>query len=171
MKILTLHCDYIRYRPLKKALKEPEDIADKGEKESKECLVVFTAVEKGDKKAEAAAVKVRDEAKTSWEKLKTGVNNAATDVKDGINNAAEKVEEGAAAFSSKDTVEDTEAKKLSKQLNMYLGLPSVVLGSGDLMLLNMRMQTILKESQKKKKPAASGGTSRGSSRARSRSTR
>lgn len=48
MKILTLHCDYIRFKPLKKAIREPEDIADKGEKESKECLVVFTAVEKGD---------------------------------------------------------------------------------------------------------------------------
>ena len=35
MKILTLHCDYIRFKPLKKAIKEPEDIADKGEKESK----------------------------------------------------------------------------------------------------------------------------------------
>lgn len=48
MKILTLHCDYIKYKPLKKAIKEPEELTDKEEKESKECLVVFTAVEKGD---------------------------------------------------------------------------------------------------------------------------
>ncbi len=48
MKILTLHCDYIRYKPLKKAINEPEDLSDKKEKEVKECLVVFTAIEKGD---------------------------------------------------------------------------------------------------------------------------
>ena len=51
MKILTLHCDYIRYKPLKKAIKEPEELSEKEAKEMKEmkeCLVVFTAVEKGD---------------------------------------------------------------------------------------------------------------------------
>jgi len=48
MKILTLHCDHIKWKPIKKAIKEPEDIVDKNEKEAKECLVVFTAVEKGD---------------------------------------------------------------------------------------------------------------------------
>lgn len=48
MKILTLHCDYIRFKPLKKALKNPENIKDDSEKEVKECLVVLTAVESGD---------------------------------------------------------------------------------------------------------------------------
>ncbi len=48
MKILTLHCDYIRFKPLKKALKNPEEIKDDKEKEVKECLVVLTAVENGD---------------------------------------------------------------------------------------------------------------------------
>ncbi|MFH1823171.1 MAG: threonine--tRNA ligase [archaeon] len=47
MKILALHCDYINFKPLKKALKEPEEI-DKKEVKVKECLVVFTAVEKRD---------------------------------------------------------------------------------------------------------------------------
>jgi threonyl-tRNA synthetase len=49
MKILTLHCDYIRFKPVKKALKNIE--LEKGEEkqvEVKEPLVVLTAVEKTD---------------------------------------------------------------------------------------------------------------------------
>jgi len=48
MKILTLHCDYIRYQPLKKALKNPEPLSSTSLVEVKEPLVVLTAVEKGD---------------------------------------------------------------------------------------------------------------------------
>lgn len=50
MKILTLHCDYIKFKPLKKALKQPEELSEdrKKEIEVKEPLVVLTAVEKGD---------------------------------------------------------------------------------------------------------------------------
>jgi threonyl-tRNA synthetase len=50
MKILTLHCDYIRFKPVKKALKIPEELTEarKKEIEIKEPLVVLTAVEKGD---------------------------------------------------------------------------------------------------------------------------
>ncbi len=48
MKILTLHCDYIRFKPLKKAFKGAEELKDMAEKEVKEPLVVLTAVEKGD---------------------------------------------------------------------------------------------------------------------------
>lgn len=48
MRIITLHCDYIKFKPLKKAIKEPEELKDKEQKEVKECLVVLTAVEKGD---------------------------------------------------------------------------------------------------------------------------
>jgi len=48
MRIISLHCDYIRFKPLKKAIKEPEEISDKEEKEVKEPLVVLMAVEKGD---------------------------------------------------------------------------------------------------------------------------
>ncbi|MEX0920640.1 MAG: threonine--tRNA ligase [Candidatus Pacearchaeota archaeon] len=50
MKLLTLHVDYINFKPLKKALKSIEDLSEK-EKEGKkvgESLVVLTAVEKGD---------------------------------------------------------------------------------------------------------------------------
>jgi threonyl-tRNA synthetase len=48
MRILTLHCDYIKFKPLKKAIKNPEEIKDKEEKIVKEPLVVLTAVEQGD---------------------------------------------------------------------------------------------------------------------------
>lgn len=50
MKIIALHCDYIKFKPLKKAIKVPEELAEEQKKEKKidECLVVLTAVEKGD---------------------------------------------------------------------------------------------------------------------------
>jgi len=50
MKILSLHVDYIKFRPVKKALKEPEKLSEekKKEKEIKEALVIFTAIEKED---------------------------------------------------------------------------------------------------------------------------
>lgn len=49
MKILCLHSDYIKVRPIKKAIKDADTIKEK-EFQSKETLVVFTAVEKGDEK-------------------------------------------------------------------------------------------------------------------------
>ena len=48
MRILTLHCDYIKFKPLKKAVKSIDDLKDMKEKEVIEPLVVLTAVEKGD---------------------------------------------------------------------------------------------------------------------------
>ncbi len=50
MKIITLHADYINFKPLKKALKSIEDLTKKEaeEKKIKEPLVILTAVEKGD---------------------------------------------------------------------------------------------------------------------------
>ena len=49
MKILTLHCDYIRFKPLKKAIKDPEKLSEDRLKEItiKDALVILTAVEKG----------------------------------------------------------------------------------------------------------------------------
>jgi len=51
MKIISLHCDYIRFKALKKALKSIEDISEKEQEpqEIKECLVILSAVEKGDR--------------------------------------------------------------------------------------------------------------------------
>ncbi len=52
MKTLNLHCDYIRFKALKKALKSVDEIAPNQnlEGDSKECLVTLIAVEKGDSK-------------------------------------------------------------------------------------------------------------------------
>lgn len=51
MRILTLHCDYIRFKPTKKAIQKSDDLKDMSEKEVKDCLVVLTAVEQGDSDA------------------------------------------------------------------------------------------------------------------------
>ncbi len=50
MKILSLHCDYIKFKPLKKALKEPEELDEGRRKETevRDPLVILTAVEKQD---------------------------------------------------------------------------------------------------------------------------
>jgi len=52
MKTLNLHCDYIKFKALKKALKSIDEIApnQKLKGEAKECLVVLVAVEKEDSK-------------------------------------------------------------------------------------------------------------------------
>ena len=52
MKILSLHCDYIKFKPLKKALREPEELSEERKKEVgvKEPLVIMIAVEKADEK-------------------------------------------------------------------------------------------------------------------------
>jgi threonyl-tRNA synthetase len=53
MKTLNLHCDYIKFKALKKALKTIDEIAPNQtqEGEAKDCLVVLTAVEKLDSRA------------------------------------------------------------------------------------------------------------------------
>ena len=50
MKILSLHCDYITFKPLKKALKRIEPLSEKEKKEKtvKQALVILTAVEESD---------------------------------------------------------------------------------------------------------------------------
>lgn len=48
MKILSLHCDYLKFRPLKKAVKKPEELKDKEEIKVEEPLGIFVAVEKID---------------------------------------------------------------------------------------------------------------------------
>ncbi len=65
MKILSLHCDYIKFQALKKALKEPEELseADKKEKTVKEALVILTAVENGDNNSKELVENIKDLAK------------------------------------------------------------------------------------------------------------
>ncbi len=50
MKLLALHCDYIKFKPLKKALRQSEPLSEQEKKEKtvKEALVILTAVEKND---------------------------------------------------------------------------------------------------------------------------
>jgi threonyl-tRNA synthetase len=52
MRIITLHCDYIKFKATKKAIKEPEPGISNEEQTIKEPLVVLTAVEKGDSVSE-----------------------------------------------------------------------------------------------------------------------
>jgi len=66
MKIITLHCDYIKFKPLKKAIKLPEEIKSKEEIEVKDPLVVLTAVEKGDNESSVDEL-VRSVSKTAKE--------------------------------------------------------------------------------------------------------
>jgi threonyl-tRNA synthetase len=50
MKLLALHCDYITFKPLKKALKKPEELSEERQKEItvKEPLVALVSVESSD---------------------------------------------------------------------------------------------------------------------------
>ncbi len=56
MKILCLHCDYIKYKALRKAIKDHVPVAEKEEKKVDECLVVFITVEKSDENSPEAIV-------------------------------------------------------------------------------------------------------------------
>lgn len=60
MKILLLHVDYIKFKPLKKALKSISELteAEKKEQKVKEALVVLTAVEKGDENVKVVSEKL-----------------------------------------------------------------------------------------------------------------
>jgi len=72
MKILLLHTDYIKFKPLKKALKTIEELSEKEkeEKSVKEALVVMIAVEKQDR-----------DTKKIVEKLVENVKDVAKQVK------------------------------------------------------------------------------------------
>ncbi len=71
MKILLLHVDYIRFKPLKKALKNIKELkeSEKQEKEVKEALAVMTAVEKFDSNVEEVVKKLVSEIKDVAEKI------------------------------------------------------------------------------------------------------
>jgi len=71
MKILTIHADYIKILPKEKAIKSAEPF-DKKEIEVKECLVVFTAVEKRDQpNLDEISKKLTDEILLITEQVKT----------------------------------------------------------------------------------------------------
>src|SRR3989344_3529026 len=71
MKILSLYCDYIKFQAKKKAIKDAEEASDK-EHEIKECLVILTAVEKGDEKnTEEISKKLVEQIKDIANQVKT----------------------------------------------------------------------------------------------------
>ncbi|MCF7910041.1 hypothetical protein K9L16_00005, partial [Candidatus Pacearchaeota archaeon] len=59
MKILSLHADYFKFKPLKKALKSMPELSEKDKKglNVKDVLVILTAVEKSDKNIEKTVEK------------------------------------------------------------------------------------------------------------------
>lgn len=72
MKTLNLHCDYIKFKALRPALKSIEELSPKQklEGESKDCLVVMIAVEKSDNPQESVDKLIEDIKKIS-EQVKT----------------------------------------------------------------------------------------------------
>lgn len=73
MKILSLHVDYINFKPLKKALKSIEDLPEKDKKGGKaeEALVVLTAVEKIDDNVKEVTQKFIEAVKDIASQVKT----------------------------------------------------------------------------------------------------
>lgn len=73
MKTLNLHVDYIKFKPLKKALKSIADLPEKEkqEQEVKDCLVVLTAVEKFDKDVDKIVEKYIKSIKDIAKQVKT----------------------------------------------------------------------------------------------------
>lgn len=70
MKILTIHSDYIKIKPTKKALKSAEK-ASKSLKSMKDCLVVFSAVEERDEgNVKAVVERLCEEVKSVAEQVK-----------------------------------------------------------------------------------------------------
>ena len=72
MKILTLHVDYINFKPLKKALKSVEELSDREKKGGsvKDALVVLTAIEKIDDNVKEVTQKFVDAVKDVASKVK-----------------------------------------------------------------------------------------------------
>jgi len=73
MKTLNLHVDYIKFKPLKKALKNIGELSEKEkkEKEIKEALVVLTAVEKCDTNVSAVVKELVANVKDIASQVKT----------------------------------------------------------------------------------------------------
>ena len=72
MKILALHTDYIKYKPLKKAIKKIADLSEKEAKgrEVKDALVIMTAIEKIDQNVKDVVGKLVEEVSKIAEQVK-----------------------------------------------------------------------------------------------------
>ena len=71
MRILAVHSDYIEVEPLKKAVKDAEELKKKGKERYEEVLVVFTAVEEGDEDTKLTSTRLAEEASKIAEQVKT----------------------------------------------------------------------------------------------------
>ena len=74
MKILSLHADYIKFKPLKKALKNTRELSEKeknGEEINGDPLVILTTVERGDENIKAIVKKYVDNIKEIVLQVKT----------------------------------------------------------------------------------------------------
>ncbi len=71
MRILTIHADYIEVRPMKKAIKDAEELKKKGPERYDEVLVVFTSVEQGDEEIGASANALAKEVSSVANQVKT----------------------------------------------------------------------------------------------------
>ena len=76
MKILSLHCDFLKYKPIKKAIKNPEELdeAMKKEVEVDDPLGIFIAVEKKDEENAGGLKKAIDELVNNVLDLRSKVN-------------------------------------------------------------------------------------------------
>ncbi|MBS3064874.1 MAG: hypothetical protein J4472_03610, partial [DPANN group archaeon] len=71
MKIIAIHSDSIKFKPIKKAIKSAEDVKME-ETEVKECLVCLTAVEKKDENlVKESAKRLAEETSKIAEQVKT----------------------------------------------------------------------------------------------------
>ena len=71
MKIITIHADHIKYKPIKRAIKNAEKV-DTKETKVEECLVVLISVEKCDEdKVKEVAEKLADEASKIADQVNT----------------------------------------------------------------------------------------------------
>jgi len=71
MKILSLHCDFIEFKPLKKALKNIKELSEKEKKTKRieEALVIMTTVEKTDTNIKEVVDKLVNEIKDLTKKV------------------------------------------------------------------------------------------------------
>jgi threonyl-tRNA synthetase len=71
MRILAVHSDYIEVEPMKKAVKDAEELKSKEKERFEEVLVVFTAVEEGDEDSDISSARLTEEVSKIAEQVKT----------------------------------------------------------------------------------------------------
>ncbi len=71
MRILAIHSDYIEVEPMKKAIKDAEEIGSSEKKRFDEVLVVFTSVEEGDEDVNVSSSRLVEEVEKVSEQVKT----------------------------------------------------------------------------------------------------